>query len=189
MSSVVAFYPALVLAALGAILDLRYKRLPNWLCGALAVAAGTGLAFAEGVGLLPWALLHAAIALIIGMALFALGAIGGGDAKFYTAAALSIPANSLAAPMAMLGYTSVSGLVLLIIMIAWRRIRNPAGSRSLRKGAAVPYGVAIAAGLWLAILVQPALTDDPKMDFGRGDLLPDSMKTTPSPKNGAAGED
>jgi len=149
MTPDLALWPALALAAFGAFLDWRERRLPNWLCAALAVAAGAGLAISQGVGLLPWALLHAAIALVIGMVLFALGAFGGGDAKFYAAAACAIPATSAAQPVALLGWTSLAGLVLLVFMMILRRTRKRTLSEGLLKGWEVPYGVAIAAGFFL----------------------------------------
>jgi len=148
-----ALWPALILAVFGAVMDVRERRLSNWLCIALGLAAGAGLALSGGVELLPWALLHAAIALLIGMALFALGAIGGGDAKFYAAAALAIPATSLAKPMALLGWTSVAGLLLLVGMMIWRRVRERGASRGLLKGWALPYGVAISSGFTLTLFL------------------------------------
>lgn len=141
-----ALWPALILAVFGAVLDMRERRLPNWLCAALALASGAGLVLSDGAALLPWALLHAAVALLIGMALFALGAIGGGDAKFYSAVALAIPATSVARPMALLGWTSLAGLLLLAGMMIWRRTRKSPASKGLLKGWEVPYGVAIASG-------------------------------------------
>jgi prepilin peptidase CpaA len=97
-------------------------------------------------------MLHAAIALGVGMLLFATGAIGGGDAKFYAAAALAIPASPIAGPLAMLGWTSAAGLVLLIGMAIGRRMLGRPGS--FMKGWQVPYGVAIAAGFLLTHLLS-----------------------------------
>ena len=62
MSASILLLPAAAIAAAGAFLDIRDQRLPNWLCAALALAALTGLAFSQGAALLPWALLHAAVA-------------------------------------------------------------------------------------------------------------------------------
>lgn len=147
MSPAIALLPAAILAAAGAYLDIRYRRLPNWLCASLGLAAAAGLALSAGAGPLPWAILHAAIALVVGMLLFALGTIGGGDAKFYAAAALSIPASSFDGPLTMLGWTSAAGLALLIGMAVGRRALGRPGS--FMKGWEVPYGVAIAAGFLL----------------------------------------
>jgi len=134
------FVPAAAIAATGAVLDVRTRKLPNWLCAALAVAAAGGLYVSEGAKALPSAGLHALVALIAGMILFRFGVIGGGDAKFYTAAALGLP---LAQALPLLGWTSVLGLVLFLAMIAGRMLTGR--SASLR-GWDVPYGVAIFAG-------------------------------------------
>lgn len=149
MNPTMLMIPAAAIAAAGAILDIKDKRLPNWLCVALAVAAAAGLAFSQGAALLPSALLHAAIALVVGMLLFRLGAIGGGDAKFYAAAACAIPLTPAAAPLALLGWTSAAGLVLLIAMATGRRVLGRPGG--ILKGWAVPYGVAVAAGFWITL--------------------------------------
>lgn len=148
MTFTIWLLPAAALAAAGAYLDIRHRRLPNWLCAALALAAATGLALSAGAGVLPWAVLHAAIALIVGMALFATGVVGGGDAKFYAAAALAVPASPIAGPLTMLGWTSAAGLILLITMATGRRMLGRTGS--FIKGWEVPYGVAIAAGFLLS---------------------------------------
>jgi len=153
MNSDPAMWPALALALLGAFVDVRERRLPNWLCAALALAGGAGLAISQGPALLPWALLHAVIALAAGMALFGIGAIGGGDAKFYAAAALAVPASPVAGPLALLGWTSLAGLLLLIAMVIGRRVRQRSVKGGLLKGWAVPYGAAIAAGLWITLVV------------------------------------
>lgn len=146
-----ALWPVLGLAALGALLDVRERRLPNWLCVALAVTGAGGLAFSQGPNTMLWALLHASAALAVGMGLFRLGAIGGGDAKFYTAAACSIPALPASGPLALLGWTSAAGFGLLLLMMAWRRVAGRAEGGLLR-GWSIPYGVAIAAGLGITLL-------------------------------------
>lgn len=147
-----AMWPALVLAAVGGALDIRERRIPNLLCAALAVAAGAGLVVSLGVSFLPWALLHAAIALVLGMLLFQLRIIGGGDAKFYAAAACGVSASPLSGPLALLGWTSAAGLGLVIAMVAARSILKRRGTGGLLSGWTVPYGVAIAAGFWLTLL-------------------------------------
>lgn len=152
-----ALWPALAAAGFGAILDVRDRRLPNWLCAVLALAAAGGLVVAQGTGPLPWALLHAAIALIAGMILFRLGMIGGGDAKFYAAAACAIP---LGGALALLGWTSLAGFALLLVMAIARRLKRSSPATAMLRGWAVPYGVAIFAGFALTLLVgnpfQPA---------------------------------
>jgi len=144
-----ALWPALAVAGLGAFLDVRERRLPNWLCGALAVLAPLGLALSAGPAQVPWSLLHAALALGIGMVLYRLGGIGGGDAKFYASAAAAVPVGNA---LSLLGWTSVAGLVLLVAMVAGRRLtKGPQGRQSLR-GWSVPYGAAIFAGFAMTLL-------------------------------------
>ena len=143
-----ALWPALAVAGLGAILDVKERRLPNWLCATLAISAAAGLVYSAGPSLLPWTLLHAAIALTIGMVLFRLGAIGGGDAKFYAAAASAVP---LSDALPLLGWTSAVGLLLLIVMAVARRARRNAQESGLLRGWTVPYGVAIFAGFGLTL--------------------------------------
>lgn len=142
-----ALWPALALALLGAVLDIRTRRLPNWLCASLAVAAGAGLALSQGPALLPWSLLHAAIALIAGMLLFRVGAIGGGDAKLYAAAACAMP---LGKAHLLLGWTSVAGLCLILGMMMMRAITRTGEPASLLRGWKVPYGAAIFGGFAIA---------------------------------------
>jgi len=140
----------LILAAIGAATDVWRRKIPNWLCLALAVTAMGRVAAMGGPTMLGSAAIHAAIAFFVGMGLFAAGLIGGGDAKLYAASALTIP---LADALAMLGWTSVAGFVILLVMFASRRVfpsrdtDRPTGEKML-----VPYGVAIAIGLAVTIL-------------------------------------
>jgi prepilin peptidase CpaA len=140
----------LALAAAGAAWDIKARRIPNWVCLLLALAA---LAYAWGAagqsGLL-WGAAHAAIALVVGVVLFAWGVIGGGDAKFYAAAALAIP---LQQGLTLLGWTSAAGLVLLVVIVIGNRLfaKIRKSLKQLRK-MEIPYGVAIAAGFALATL-------------------------------------
>ena len=145
---IAAFATLVLLALVGSYLDARYRVLPNLLC--LAVLAG-GLAFGLLLHGWPWAgsaLLHAVLALLVGMGLFAAGMIGGGDAKYYAAFAAWFP---LGQAVLLVLLVSVAGLVLVTVswLAARRRI---ASSLPGRKGdfAKVPYGVAISVGCLLA---------------------------------------
>ena len=139
------------LAAAGSYFDLRYRRLPNWLCG-VALVGGIGLGLATG----GWtdvatSLLHALIALAIAIGLFALGGIGAGDAKYYAALAAWFPLRD--APL-LIAAVSLAGLALVL---AWAAARLPAARRrrAAEDGdfAKLPYGVAIAAGAVAAFFV------------------------------------
>ena len=136
------------LAAAG--MDIGLRRIPNWLCAATLIA-GVGFASHTG-GLSALALhsAHAAIALVIGMVLFATGAIGGGDAKFYAAAAMWF---TLADAPRLLMAISLTGFVSVLVWIAARRLQG----RPWRKGngdpfASFPYGLAIGLGALAAFV-------------------------------------
>lgn len=129
--------------------DVAQRRLPNWLCLAAFLA---GLAFTGLTGGpidLGLAALHAVAALLVGMALFALGAIGGGDAKFYAALAAWFP---LALAPVLLLSVSLCGLVLVVVWLTWRRSLRTASKDDVF--AKLPYGVAIAIG-GLVAFVRP----------------------------------
>ncbi len=142
-----------VLAALGLVacwFDVRERRLPNSLVLATLVA---GLGFAlwrSGAGALPWHLAHLAIALVVGIGLYALRALGAGDAKYYAAlAAWFTLGNALKLLMAV----SFAGLFLALGWLAWRKLKgNPAPRKPLDDMDKVPFGVAMAAGAVLAQL-------------------------------------
>jgi len=132
-----------LLLACGAWSDIKWRRLPNWLSLALMAY---GLAWAVVSGGLPalgWHSAHAAVALAVGMALFATGGFGGGDAKFYAGTAASF---ALQQGVALLLWVSVIGLVTMLAWIILKRV--PPFSRRRREGdfAKFPYGVAIAMG-------------------------------------------
>ena len=123
--------------------DVAQRRLPNWLCAITLVAglAVTGLA-GDWVQM-GMALAHAVLALVIGMALFAVGAIGGGDAKFYAAMAAWFP---LGLGVVLLFSVSLCGLALLVVWLGWRLSRRAAPRNKDDVFAKLPYGVAIAIG-------------------------------------------
>jgi prepilin peptidase CpaA len=134
----------LLVSVTGAWLDLRYRLLPNWLCAA-ALLAGLGFAFAQGgAGLAASAAGHAMVALVVGMGLFALGAIGGGDAKFYSGISAWFAIDDA---FRLLLFVSLAGLVLALL---FRRRRGPSPANGYGPADVshhmVPFGVAIAAG-------------------------------------------
>ena len=148
-----AFVTLAGLAGLGAWLDLRHRLLPNWLCG-LTLAAGLGFALAQG----GWPAVasgggHSLLALLAGMGLFALGAIGGGDAKFYSAISAWFVIGD---GFRLLFSVSLAGLLLALLFWRGRKLARPSGSDA---GSGfhhmVPYGVAIAAGavVWKAAIL------------------------------------
>jgi prepilin peptidase CpaA len=146
-------FPILVMVA--ALKDLSSFTIPNWISAAL-LAAFVPAAWASG---LTWELAaqHAAVggvALLLGMGMFALNWIGGGDAKLFSASALWL-GLSAAAPYLM--WTALAGGALTLGLLAARRAAvfvpatGPGWVQALLspKGD-VPYGVALAAGALFA---------------------------------------
>lgn len=141
-----AYIPVLVLlAGTGAYHDWRYRRLPNVLCLA-TYAGGIGFAFLlHDISWVATATLHSILALLVGMALFSRGWIGGGDAKFYAALAVWFP---LSASWLLILSVSLAGLLLLLIWYPLRRRFAPgmAAGTVQPDFLKLPYGVAIAVG-------------------------------------------
>jgi prepilin peptidase CpaA len=141
----------LLLAAAGAY-DLASFTIPNFLQAALLAGfAAFSLALHLGASVIGLHLLAGLIGLVLGFALFALGYVGGGDAKLFAVVLLWLGFKDL------MPYTLVAtvlGGVLTISLIALRRVPLPAVLA--RQGwilrlhdskAGVPYGVALAAGV------------------------------------------
>lgn len=140
------YYALLIALAIGLLLaaftDLRRREIDNWLNAAIALGAplfwyAGGLSlpdigFQIGIALATFAVLAA---------LFAVGAMGGGDVKLLTALALWI------APMTflrLLFVMALAGGVLTLVFGVWHVMRRGSGK------VAVPYGIAISiAGLWV----------------------------------------
>jgi prepilin peptidase CpaA len=146
--------PALLLAAAG--WDLASYTIPNFLQVALF---GAFLIFALTAGMTPttiiWHFLAGGMGLAIGFAFFALGYVGGGDAKLFACAALWFGLHDLA------DYTlfaSIFGGVLTLGLLSFRKLPLPAllGEQEwvLRlhdRDAGIPYGAALAAGAFVVL--------------------------------------
>jgi len=149
-----------VLVATGGLRDLVSYIIPNWISLAL-VGAFFPVALVLGVSMGDIGL-HAAVGaggLVLGMVMFALGWIGGGDAKLFAAAALWL---GWPAGLAFAAFTGIAGGGLAVTLLAlrsdWVRpyvLTGPAWfSRLARADEAVPYGVAIAIGALCAFPVS-----------------------------------
>jgi len=144
-----SLYLCIGLAVVAAGWDVRTRRIPNWLCALIALVAIAHSFLTGGFEVLGLSALHALAALVVGMGLFAVRFIGAGDAKLYSSLAFAVPP---AEALPMLGWTSITGLVVIVIMAIVRR----ASGQPLRqdgKGFSVPYGVPIAIGFALTKLL------------------------------------
>jgi prepilin peptidase CpaA len=153
-----------LLVIIAALKDLSSFTIPNWISVSLAAAfipaallahpslsqfAHIGVNFAVGLGVL-----------VLAAVMFALGWIGGGDAKLMAAAALWLGLGGL---LPFLLYTGLAGGALALGLMALRStwIRpiaagGPAWTQRLATpGEAAPYGVAIAIGALAAFAMHP----------------------------------
>jgi prepilin peptidase CpaA len=84
--ALVLFAPLVVMLAVAAAIDLRSRRIPNALTGMIALL-GLMQSFTAGHTVAPW---QSVLGLLTGaallLALFAIGAVGGGDVKLLAAA-------------------------------------------------------------------------------------------------------
>jgi prepilin peptidase CpaA len=147
-------FPALIIV--GALKDATSYTIPNWISAALILAFFPA-AFALGVA--PGSIgVHAAIgaaALVLGIGMFALGWIGGGDAKLFAAAGLWLgwPAAST-----YVFVTCLAGGALALALLNLRSTQlrplvqrgPPWFVRLTTPGENVPYGMAIAVGALVA---------------------------------------
>ena len=150
-----AVFPALTIVA--AIKDVTSFTIPNWISLAL-LAAFAPVALACGVAL-PDAGLALAVGfggLVLGMGMFAMGWIGGGDAKLMSVCALWL---GFPAVIPFLRVTALCGgglaLALLALRSVWLRplaAHGPAWvGRLATPGAAAPAGLALCAGALAAV--------------------------------------
>ncbi|HEX4079680.1 MAG TPA: prepilin peptidase [Rhizomicrobium sp.] len=146
---VLVLVPAVLIAAAG--WDLASFTIPNFL-QAVLIAGFALFALASGMPLaaLGWHLLAAFIGLAIGFTLFALGFVGGGDAKLFACVALWFGIPDLI-DYALIA--SVFGGVLTLVMLGFRQLPLPrplTGQGWLMRlhdqKAGIPYGVALATG-------------------------------------------
>jgi prepilin peptidase CpaA len=135
--------------------DWSSFRIPNWI--SLSVA---GLFPVLGVGanmsteaVLAGHLAAGALILLLGMPLFAMGKIGGGDLKLLAAVSVWFGwSNLLAALFWIAAIGAAMCMLLLVLRESWIPLWLEAGgirSAALERGRGAPYAIAIAAGFIL----------------------------------------
>lgn len=145
-----------ILAIVAALKDLTSYIIPNWislaLAGAFALAAVAAGMPLQTVGV---HVVAGLVALLAGMAMFALGWVGGGDAKLLAACCLWFGwpgSRDFLLDTALAG----GGFAVLLITLRGQMVRAflpPIGGwagRVIAPGAPAPYGVAIALGALIA---------------------------------------
>jgi len=145
-----------LLLAVAAGWDIASFTIPNFLTLAL-LGAFVVFAFAAGLSftVIGWHLLAGILGLLIGFTLFAIGHVGGGDAKLFAVMVLWLGLKDLM-PYAMIA--SVLGGVLalgLILMRSWPLpafLARQAWVMKLHDSkAGIPYGVALAAAAFILL--------------------------------------
>jgi prepilin peptidase CpaA len=154
---------ALMALGAAALNDVALRRIPNLLAGIVALA---GLARQVMVGAPVVALLAAGCVLAGATLLWLRGMLGGGDVKLLAAAGLLLPAAAI--PAMLLATALAGGVVAAVHLALRRRLGAPSWPRPagvmrrvlrceawrIRRGAPLPYGVAIAAGTAF-VMIRP----------------------------------
>lgn len=135
---------------LAALEDLWRLEINDWLCGAVAAAAFLALAINGPAGELWQNLLLFALVLGFGTLLFVRGWMGGGDVKLLAACSLWF---DLGHGWKMLVAVAIAGGLEALLVMLLRALPWPSYLRKriavLRRDEAIPYGVAIGAGVAL----------------------------------------
>ncbi|TDB78587.1 prepilin peptidase [Micromonospora sp. KC723] len=130
--------------------DLACLRLPDPLVAATALAGGAGLvaaAVATGTPVRLWAALAGAVLSFTGYALLALlpgSRLGYGDVKL---------AAVLGLPLGWLGWRALGLGLLLPHLLNGVVVLGLLAARRVRRDTALPFGPALLAGAWLAVLL------------------------------------
>ena len=143
--------------------DVRARRIPNWLTGAVALTA-LGVHSFSGLQGLAVSMAVMLVLTVVGSLVYARGGIGGGDIKLAIAASgmLSYP---LCVPF--LIYTAIGGGLLAVLYMIFRADARPALSRVTLVAAGaggiaaarttLPYAIAFAFGATAVALSQSLL--------------------------------
>jgi prepilin peptidase CpaA len=145
------------LASVAAVIDVRWRRIPNWLTLSALIGGFVLQVWRLGPPGALVALVGAVLGLGVLLPFYAIGAIGAGDVK------LLAGLGALLGPLALVSaviYGAIVGGFIAALMLARRHelrrsmtdvLTNPTKLR--RGGATAPYGVAIASGVYLSMLL------------------------------------
>lgn len=152
----------LALCVFAALHDLNSLTIPNWLNLTLALLFVPAV-FASGMPMemIGGHVLAGLAAFVIAFALFAFNIFGGGDAKMIPAVMLWLGPD--VAFMFALSMALAGGVIALLILMIRKSVPVEAVPGPVRAAfyekAGVPYGVAIAAGVFMAGGESPLLTE------------------------------
>lgn len=142
--------------AWSAVSDLRAYTIPNWTSLLIAACFLVTALFTPYAPLVPGILAGGGV-LVLGLGMFAMGWMGGGDVKLFSALALWCGPSRLASFTLV---TSLAGVVLALVLLSPLRRFAPTATEEARSATRqpMPYGVAIAAGgVWMITQYIPFL--------------------------------
>jgi prepilin peptidase CpaA len=148
-------------ASIAAVIDVFSHRIPNWVTLTAFVAGlliNTWLAGAGGALL---ALAGAALGAALLLPFYSIRAIGAGDVKLLAAIGALLGPQALVS-VAVYG-ALVGGAISVVILVVRRRLFLALGEMLIqrraptRSGATAPYGVAIASGVYLSLILPSVL--------------------------------
>ena len=153
-------FPSLLIIA--AIYDLTTMTIPNWISAVLLIAfVGLSLGMGAPLSMIGTGLGIGFGFLLLGMAFFALGWLGGGDAKLIAATAVWFSGPEA---VTFIVYVMLIGGVETLLLVSFRQVLLPAPFQSIpwvsrlhAAGGDLPYGVAIAAGGLVALSQAPLI--------------------------------
>lgn len=150
------FWALIALLALAALQDAIMLKISNYICLAVLLLGVAG-ALIAGPQISLWENgLVFVLALTVGTFLFGRGVLGGGDVKLFAATILWFELGTSAR---FLLWTAIAGGVLAVVIIVARAMPWPEAMRSrvrvLQPKAGIPYGIAIAAGAIITVLLIP----------------------------------
>jgi prepilin peptidase CpaA len=115
-----------LLLIVGALYDLRYRRIPNWLTFPAMIAGIAYHTYTGGMSFLLWSLLGMIAGFTVFFVFYVIGGMGAGDVKLMAAiGALLGPKDVLYAA----AYTAIAGGIYAVILLAARRENRTAFAR------------------------------------------------------------
>lgn len=151
---------AISAASLAALIDLWSRRIPNWVTFGTLLGGVAINAWLHGFGGAMLALAGAALGLALLSPFYYIRAIGAGDVKLLAAV------GSLIGPQALVSvavYGALVGGAISVVILLRRRLLARTlgdmlrGALPRRSGVMAPYGVAIASGVYLSLLLPSVL--------------------------------
>lgn len=157
----VASSTATVAASLAAVVDWRHRRIPNWLTASVLLAGIALNVWRGGLAGGALALAGALLGLAILLPFYAIHAMGAGDVKLLAALGAVLGPQVL---VSVAVYAALAGGVISMLMLArdgrlWLVLRQIFVEHRppSRGGATAPYGVAIAFGMYLSLMLPSVL--------------------------------